>query len=64
MAGPSTEQVVEGNDPHGDHWSVASMWIVIHKEFFKIMRNNDVRLSEFSFFLFPFLRIVFISWCN
>ena len=65
MAGPSTEQVVEGNDPHGDHGPVASMWVVIHKKLFlKVMRNNDVRMNEFPLFSFPFLRIVFISWCN
>lgn len=28
------------------------------------MRNSDVRMNEFPLFSFPFLRIVFISWCS
>ena len=34
------------------------------KLFVGIIRNNDFRMSEFSLFSFPFLRIVFISWCS
>jgi hypothetical protein len=34
------------------------------KLFVKIIRNNDVRMNEFPIFSFPFLRIVFISWCS
>jgi hypothetical protein len=34
------------------------------KLFVKIIRNKDVRINEFPLFSFPFLRIVFISWCN
>lgn len=34
------------------------------KLFIKIMRNSDVRMNEFPLFSFPFLRIVFISWCS
>jgi len=34
------------------------------KLFIKIIRNNDVRINEFPLFSFPFLRIVFISWCS
>ena len=34
------------------------------KLFVKIMRNSDVRMNTFLLFSFPFLRIVFISWCN
>ena len=30
----------------------------------KIIRNNDVKMNEFPLFLFSFLRMVFISWCN
>ena len=28
------------------------------------MKNSDVRMNEFPLFSFPFLRIVFISWCS
>jgi hypothetical protein len=34
------------------------------KLFVKIIGNNDVRMDEFPSFSFPFLRIVFISWCS
>jgi hypothetical protein len=34
------------------------------KLFIKIIRNNDVKINEFPLFSFPFLRIVFISWCS
>ena len=34
------------------------------KLFVKIIRNSDVRMNEFPLFSFPFLRIVFISWCS
>ena len=34
------------------------------KLFVEIMRNSDVRMNEFPLFSFPFLRIVFISWCS
>jgi hypothetical protein len=34
------------------------------KLFVKIIRNSDVKMNEFPLFAFPFLRIVFISWCN
>ena len=34
------------------------------KLFVRIIRNRDVRLNEFPLFSFPFLRIVFISWCS
>ena len=34
------------------------------KLFVRIIRNNDVRMNEFPLFSFPFLRIVFISWCS
>lgn len=34
------------------------------KLFIKIIRNNDVKINEFPLFSLPFLRIVFISWCN
>ena len=34
------------------------------KLFVKIMRNSDVRMNAFPLFSFPFLRIVFISWCS
>jgi hypothetical protein len=34
------------------------------KLFVKIIRNSDVKMSEFPLFSFPFLRIVFISWCS
>lgn len=30
----------------------------------RIMRNSDARMNEFPLFSFPFLKIVFISWCN
>jgi len=30
----------------------------------RIRTNSDVRINEFPLFSFPFLRIVFISWCN
>jgi len=32
--------------------------------FARIIRNNEVRIKELPLFSFPFLRIVFISWCN
>jgi len=34
------------------------------KLFIRIMRNRDARINEFPLFSFPFLKIVFISWCN
>jgi len=34
------------------------------KLFVRIIRNSDVRINEFPLFSFPFLRIVFISWCS
>jgi hypothetical protein len=34
------------------------------KLFARIIRNSEVRMNEFPLFSFPFLRIVFISWCN
>jgi hypothetical protein len=34
------------------------------KLFVRIIRNNDVRMNEFPLFSFPFLIIVFISWCS
>jgi len=34
------------------------------KLFVKIISNSDVRINEFPLFSFPFLRIVFISWCS
>jgi hypothetical protein len=34
------------------------------KLFVRIVRNNDVAMNEFPLFSFPFLRIVFISWCS
>ena len=34
------------------------------KLFARIIRNSDVKMNEFPLFSFPFLRIVFISWCN
>jgi len=34
------------------------------KLFARIMRNSDVKMNEFPLFSFPFLRIVFISWCS
>jgi hypothetical protein len=34
------------------------------KLFVKIIRNNDVRMNGFPLFLFPFRRIIFISWCS
>jgi hypothetical protein len=34
------------------------------KLFARIIRNNDVRMNEFLLFSFPFLKIVFISWCS
>jgi hypothetical protein len=34
------------------------------KLFIRIIRNNDVKINEFPLFSFPFLRIVFISWCS
>jgi hypothetical protein len=34
------------------------------KMFAKIIMNNDVRMNKFPLFSFPFLRIVFISWCS
>jgi hypothetical protein len=34
------------------------------KLFVRIIRNNDLNMNEFPLFLFPFLRIVFISSCS
>jgi hypothetical protein len=34
------------------------------KLFVRIIRNNDVYMNEFPLFLYPFLRIAFISWCS
>jgi hypothetical protein len=34
------------------------------KLFVKIIRNRDARMNEFPLFSFPFLKIVFISWCS
>jgi hypothetical protein len=34
------------------------------KLFARIIKNGDVRMNEFPLFSFPFLRIVFISWCS
>jgi hypothetical protein len=34
------------------------------KLFIKIIRNRDAKMNEFPLFSFPFLRIVFISWCS
>jgi hypothetical protein len=34
------------------------------KLFVKIIRKNNVMMNEFPVFAFPFLRIVFISWCS
>jgi hypothetical protein len=34
------------------------------KLFVRIIRNRDVKMNEFPLFSFPFLKIVFISWCN
>jgi hypothetical protein len=34
------------------------------KLFIKIIRNSDAKMNEFPLFSFPFLRIVFISWCS
>lgn len=34
------------------------------KLFIRIIKNRDVRINEFPLFSFPFLKIVFISWCN
>jgi hypothetical protein len=34
------------------------------KLFVRIIRNNDVKMNEFPLFSYPFLRIVFISWCS
>jgi len=34
------------------------------KLFVWIIRNNDIRMNEFPLFSFPFLGIVFISWCS
>ena len=34
------------------------------KLFIKIIRNREVKINEFPLFSFPFLRIVFISWCS
>jgi hypothetical protein len=36
----------------------------VWKLFIKIIRNSDVRMTEFPLFSFPFLRIVYISWCS
>jgi hypothetical protein len=35
-----------------------------NKLFVRIVRNGDVKMSEYPLFSFPFLRIVFVSWCN
>ena len=34
------------------------------KLFVTIIRNRDVKMSEFPLFSFPFHKIVFISWCS
>jgi hypothetical protein len=34
------------------------------KLFVRIIRNSEVKINEFPLFSFPFLRIVFISWCS
>jgi hypothetical protein len=34
------------------------------KLFITIIRNSEVKINEFPLFSFPFLRMVFISWCN
>jgi hypothetical protein len=34
------------------------------KLFIRIIRNSEVRMNEFPLFSFPFLKIVFISWCS
>ena len=34
------------------------------KLFARFIRNSDVRMNEFPLFSFPFLRILFISWCS
>jgi len=34
------------------------------KLFISIIRDSEVRMNEFPLFLFPFLRIVFISLCS
>lgn len=34
------------------------------KLFIRIIRNREVRMNEFPLFSFPFLKIVFISWCS
>ena len=34
------------------------------KFFITIIRNSDVRINECRLFLFPFLKIVFITWCG
>ena len=34
------------------------------KLFVKIISNSEVRIKEFPLFPFPFLKIVFISWCS
>jgi hypothetical protein len=34
------------------------------KLFARIIRNSDIKINEFPLFSFPFLRIVFISWCS
>lgn len=33
------------------------------KLFVRIIRNSDVRINVFPLLMFPFLEIVFISWC-
>lgn len=34
------------------------------KLFVRIIKNREARMNEFPLFSFPFLRIVFISWCS
>src|SRR5215510_6315541 len=34
------------------------------KLFIRIIRNKEVKMNEFLLFSFPFLKIVFISWCS
>jgi hypothetical protein len=34
------------------------------KLFIRIIKNSEVKINEFPLFSFPFLRIVFISWCS
>jgi hypothetical protein len=52
--------------------SVSVRWLVLvkmygnspRKLFARIIKNSEVRMNEFPLFSFPFLKIVFISWCN